>query len=51
MRSKRNPSTLYSLVHVSTESISSLPIIRCSVAVFEQHVDVVTAPLAGSSRW
>ena len=29
----------------------SFPIIRCSVAVFAQQVEVSTAPVAGSSRW
>ena len=50
IRSKRNPSTLYSVAQVSTESIMSLPIMACSVAVFAQQVEVWTCP-AASSRW
>jgi len=42
MRSNLNPSTLYSFAHVTTESIISLPIMTCSVAVFAQHVEVST---------
>jgi hypothetical protein len=51
MRSKRKPSTLYSVAQVTSESIMSFSIMRCSVAVFEQQVDVSTAPVAGLSRW
>ena len=29
----------------------SFSIMRCSVAVLAQHVEVSTAPLVGSSRW
>ena len=50
MRSNRKPSTLYSRAHVTTESTISFSIIRCSLAVFAQHVDVSTAPVA-DSRW
>ena len=51
MRSKRKPSTLYSRAQVTTESTISFSIIRCSVAVFWQQVDVSTAPVDGFSRW
>ena len=51
IRSKRNPSTLYSRAHVTTESTISFSIMRCSVAVLEQHVDVSTVPVVGESRW
>lgn len=50
MRSKRKPSTLYSLAQVTTESTTSLPIMAFSVAVFEQQVLLATDPSA-SSRW
>jgi len=50
IRSKRKPLTLYSRAHVSTESIISFSIIRCSEAVLEQHVEVSTAPVA-DRRW
>ncbi len=51
MRSKRNPSTLYCLAQVTTESTISFSIMRCSLAVLEQQVEVSTAPVAGLSRW
>jgi hypothetical protein len=50
MRSKRNPSTLYSRVQRSTESTTSSPIIAFSGAVLEQHVEFAIEP-SGSSRW
>ena len=51
MRSKRKPSTLYSRAQVTTDSTMSFSIMRCSVAVFEQQVEVSTAPVAAFSRW
>ena len=51
IRSKRNPSSLYSLAQVTTESIISFSIIACSVAVLAQQVEVSTAPVVGFSRW
>ena len=50
MRSKRKPSTLYSLAQVTTESTTSLLIMAFSVAVLAQQVEVATLPSA-SSRW
>ncbi len=50
MRSKRKPSTLYSLAQVTTESTTSLLIMAFSVAVLEQQVLFATEPSA-SSRW
>ena len=50
IRSKRKPSTLYCFAQVTTESTMSFSIMRCSVAVLAQQVEVVTAPSA-SSRW
>ncbi|CAM5682164.1 hypothetical protein SGLAM104S_10655 [Streptomyces glaucescens] len=50
MRSKRNPSTLYCLAQVTTESTTSLPIMAFSVAVFAQQVLLATEPSA-RSRW
>jgi hypothetical protein len=51
IRSKRKPSTLYSRAHVTIESIMSFCMIRCSLAVFWQHVDVSTCPVVGVRRW
>jgi hypothetical protein len=51
MRSKPKPSTLYSRAQVTSESTMSFCIIRCSAAVFWQHVEVSTAPVVGTSRW
>ncbi len=50
IRSKRKPSTLYSLAQVTTESTTSLPIIAFSGAVSAQQVEVATEP-SGISRW
>ena len=50
MRSKRNPSTLYSRAHSTIESTMSFCATACSVATFWQHVEVSTAPVA-FSRW
>ena len=50
IRSKRKPSTLYSVAHVTTESTMSFSIIACSVAVLEQHVLVAIVP-SSSRRW
>lgn len=50
IRSKRNPSTLYSLAQVTIESTTSLPIMAFSVAVLAQQVLLATEPSA-SSRW
>lgn len=44
IRSKRKPSTLYSLAQVTIESTTSLPIIAFSVAVLEQQVESATVP-------
>ena len=44
IKSKRNELILYSRAQSSTESLISLPIIRCSVAVFSQQVLVSTLP-------
>ena len=50
MMSKRKLAILYSRAHSSTESLISLPIIRCSVAVFSQQVLVSMSPFS-LSRW
>ena len=34
-----------------SESIISLAIMRCSLAVFSQQVEVSTAPVVGLRRW
>jgi len=50
IRSKRNESIRYCVAQVTTESVISLAIMRFSAAVFSQHVEWVTSPVA-SSRW
>jgi hypothetical protein len=50
MRSKRKPSILYCRAQVTIDSTMSFSIMRCSVAVFEQQVEVSTAPVS-DSRW
>ncbi len=50
MRSKRKPSTLYSLAQVTIESTTSLPIMVFSGAVLAQQVLLATEP-SGRSRW
>ena len=50
IRSKRKPSTRYSRTHVRSESSISFSIIRCSLAVFAQQVELSTHPF-GASRW
>ncbi len=50
IRSKRKPSTLYSLAQVTIESTTSLPIMVFSGAVLAQQVEVATVP-SSRSRW
>ncbi len=50
IRSKRKPSTLYSLAQVTMESTTSRPIMAFSGAVLAQQLELATEPSA-SSRW